>query len=201
MKNEAKMVTVYFLFFVFFYTCSDNNNKNVNTTAEKTNSKNMKIQKINYDSVILLIEKKVVDLTSPDDLFRIPEFKEVYENSSFYINDATKFLFEQKFTTQQKFIVIFSMQRLTLKEYTDFLTVCKSLYIKGSISEDILATAVSPDFGKKRVVIENYNNPNIKKILLDIKSQDSISIEFKKMIEKILSGEYWKNIKKSIQND
>lgn len=152
-------------------------------------------KKVGYDTTILLIEKKAVNNVSWDELFGIKEFTDVYEHSPFYIDNAIEFLGREEFTTAQKKISINSMQRAKLEDYVRLCEECKSLYDNGKIPEEILKWAINPNFSNKHLIVRNYENAGVIKLLSSVKNDPKVSDEFKKSIEKILNGKSWEGIK------
>ncbi len=152
-------------------------------------------KKVGYDTTILLIEKKAVNNVSWDELFSIKEFTNLYEHSSFYIDDAIKFLGRVDYTPSQKKISINSMQRTNVEDYVRFCEKSKSLYDDGKISEDILKWAIAPNFSNRHLIVRNYENTTVVKLLNDLKNDPKISEEFRKNVENILSGKSWESIK------
>ena len=152
-------------------------------------------QKVGYDTTILLIEKKAANNVSWDELFGIKEFIDLYEHGSFYIDNAIEFLSRGESTPAQKKISINSMQKVRLEDYIRLCKECKFLYDSGKISEDILKWAIAPNLSNKYLIVRNYENTEVVEFLNSIKSDPKVSEEFKKSIEKILSGISWESIK------
>jgi hypothetical protein len=152
-------------------------------------------KKSGYDTTILVIERKAVNNVSWDELFGIKEFKDLYEHSPFYIDDAIELLGRDNFTLTSKKISINSMQRLSIEDYTRFCNECKSLYDKGKITEDILEWAINPNFSNRHLIVRNYEDASVIKLLESIKNDPKISTTFKKSIDNILSGKAWLGIK------
>lgn len=152
-------------------------------------------KKVGYDTTILLIEKKAVNNVSWDELFGIKEFINLYEHSPFYIDNAIGLLGRDEFTPTQKKICINSMQQLKIEDYVRLCEGCKSLYDSGKLPEDILKWAINPNFSNRHLIVRNYEEATVIKLLTSIKNAPKISEGFRKSIEKILSGKAWQGIK------
>ncbi|MEO8404595.1 MAG: hypothetical protein ABI480_08375 [Chitinophagaceae bacterium] len=189
------------IFYVsFFIGCSGTDS---GQASIKNNGNKLKMgsnySTVDYTATILQIDKKSENSGTWETLFTDKEFIDIYEHSSSYIDSAIRFLTDEKYSLHQKTVCIYSMQRAKLEDYVLILEQCANLFEKEKIPELLLKRAISPTFGKKRPVIENYNDANVKRILESIKGDGKVSQEFKTTIEKILSGEYWNNIKDSLE--
>lgn len=152
--------------------------------------------KLSYDSTVLEIMKKVVDLTSSSDLFGVKDFIALYENPTLYQNDAIAFLANEKYSYEEKAIVVYAMQKAELKVYKGFLNEVIKLFYERKINESMLGLALSAPINKRYIVIKNYSDEDISAMLKDLKNSESTSPEFKERIENILSGKSWKGVKK-----
>lgn len=189
-------IAMYILWGIFF-SCT-NQRQNIKETKSEMTSSNY--QKMNYDSSILLIERKLGTFTFSEQLLTIEEFKDLYEHSSFYINEAKNFLSKDNFTLQEKKITVYSMQNLDKSNYISFCVACKNLYDEGKIPELLLKTAINPNFLKKYPIIRNYNDADVISLLNGIKNEQKISPEFKELINEILSGKSWQGVKKFMED-
>ncbi len=157
-------------------------------------------QKIGYDTTILLIDKKCETCETWDALFAIKEFIDLYEHSSFYIADALLFISNDRYNDKQKKICICSMQKTTLDDYINILRKCQILYDSDAISEDVLEWAVSPNFSNRYLIVRNFKEEKVRKILNQIHEDQKTPPQLKEKIEDILSGALWENIKASEGN-
>lgn len=185
-------------FFVTFWSgCSgfDSSPKNKKGVDKKITLMDTNYLKLDYITTILIIEKKSVNNVSWDELFGIKEFVNLFEHSSFYIDSAIQFLGRKDFTNTQKRISINSVQRAKLEDYIRLCEECKMLYDTNKISENILEWAINPNFSNRYLIVRNYDKSIVINILNNIKSDSKISHDFKKRIDKILTGESWKKLK------
>ena len=196
MKMYVPNITMYILWSIFF-SCSD---QRQNIKATKSEMATSNYQKINYDSSILSIEKKLGTFTFSEQLLTIEEFKDLYEQGSFYINEAKNFLLNDNYTLQEKKITVYSMQNLDKSSYINFCVACKSLYDEGKIPELLLKTAINPNFLKKYPIVRNYGDGDVISLLNGIKNESKISPEFKELINEILSGKSWQGVKKFMED-
>ena len=87
------------------------------------------------------------------------------------------------------------MQDLELNDYVDFCEAVVEVFNKGDLPEYCLKTIVFPNFLKKHIIIENYDNQRVIELLNRIRDNKSISADFKDNIVNILSGKAWNNLK------
>ena len=121
-------------------------------------------------------------------LFADTSFVNLCEHSLDYVDSAIQFISNDKFDYHQKMTCILSMQKLSIKNYTRLLEVCINLFEKDKISELQLENSIDPNFGKRRVIIKNYDTPEVKRLLNKIKNGKKISLKFNSHINQILSG-------------
>ncbi len=80
------------------------------------------------------------------------------------------------------------MQNLAIEDYLKLCKVYLELYDKQKISEYGLLNVVMPNFLEKKIIIDNYKNPDVINFLKIMKDKEKRSSEFKGHIENILSG-------------
>lgn len=177
-----------------FIACNNKNNKiMIHSTKPEIIQKNN--CKLKFDSILYVIDSKVEDLTSPSDLFSITEFKEIYESPFFYLDSVLSFLNKSDATTQQKIISIYSMQNLELSQYLVLCNHAIHSFSSGKINEQILKSAITPDFANKYPIIKNFEKTEVVKILENLTNDKKISTNFRKTIRVISTGKAWKDIK------
>lgn len=198
MKIELYKLFSSAFFVIFCIGCSGSNSSPVakQNISNKLTIMDTNYQKVGYAVTILQIDKRCENSGTWDALFADKIFVNIYEHSSYYVDSAIEFLSDEKFNLHQKTVCVYSMQRVELQDYIRFFEECKNLFNTGKIPELLLNRVISPTFGKKKIVVANYDNVDVKRILESIKDGGKASKEFKVMIEKILSGEYWNNVKK-----
>jgi hypothetical protein len=175
--------------------CSSTSDKN---TSDKTKEYMNGQDKLSYDSTVLEIMKKVVDLTSSSDLFGVQEFITLYEHPDMYQSEALAFLANDMYSFDHKSIVIYSMQKSELKGYKEFLGGVIKLFNEHKISESMLGLALSAPINKRYIVIKNYDDEDISKMLKGLRDSSEISFAFRARIDNILSGKAWKGVKNSL---
>lgn len=189
------------LLFQICYACKNVNSKN-NYNHSKTNKIEI-IQKANnlrFDSLIYKIDKQVIDLTSPSDLFSILEFKNIYENPLIYIDSVVVYLKKPECTFQQKLISIYSMQNLDFKNYLIFCDKAIEQFNSYSIEENIIISIINPNFANKYPIIKNYNKQEVIEILKKIDGGSKRRKELNDLIINISNGKLWNNIKQFKEN-
>ncbi len=92
MKNYIKIIYL-FLLSTLFYSCTSEQNK----TKDKNLHDNEKLMdsshlKINFDSAVIIIDSVMGQSWDRNDkLILIPVFRELYEHSTLYLDDAINF--------------------------------------------------------------------------------------------------------------
>lgn len=130
---------------------------------------------------------QVGDLTSPDDLFTISSFLEIYERPSSSFNCAVKVLSLDSITVEKKKVVIFSMKKLPPQCYTEIVKACYHFFQETGEQESVLKTAILNPFGKNHPFIHSYqSNVHFINIMLN---DTSLSNELRNILIKIKSGQ------------
>ena len=149
-----------------------------------------------FETRVTGIRKKIVDLTSPSDLFTVPEFIEVYENPLLYFGEAETFISNSSNSEVDKEIVIYSMNKVELSYYVKFVNGCFESFKKGDLPEDLLERAISYPFSKNLLIVENFEDQKVRLLLEDILEDKNTHLKLKNKITDILSGKTWTEIKK-----
>jgi hypothetical protein len=177
------------------FNCNSAHDNTKSIEKNKLMSTNADNKYIQYKSTILDIENKLGRPGTWDALFSDTNFLFLYDHSDNFTDSAIKFISDEEPTNHQKIICVFSSQKATIPNYVKFLTYCQILFKKNKISEDVVKAAVSPSFGKKRIVIKNYDETSVKKILQELLADNTISAGFRRLLENIVSGKTWQNLK------
>jgi hypothetical protein len=144
----------------------------------------------------MLVDKNI-QLEFYEELLEDKAFVDILEHSNLYFKDAMALLSVGHFTPAQAEICICAMQNLSVNDYVKFCKLYMSLYKRGKLSEQIIEDVISPDFLKKRIIIYNYDNPDVKALLESIRDDKTFpNKDFKKYIQNdILSGKAEKDLK------
>jgi hypothetical protein len=172
--------------------CSDFSRKTSNADAPVLDTS---YKTVRYDTAILSIDQKTLDIETWDALFYSKQFTNLYEHSAWYIVDASNFLSSETFTERQKIICLCSLQSLSIDKYIPILRRCDNLFNAGKISESLLSWSVAPNFSNHYLVVRNYTNEQVKEVLNNLLQNNRVTSKFKDMIKSILSGDLWDNIK------
>ena len=121
---------------------------------------------------------KNLELDYYEELLNDKAFVDIFEHSAFYLNDAKAFLSNGYFSAMQVEICICAMQNLDGKHYIDFCKFCYSLYNQNKITSRVLEDAMGPDFLKKRIIIDNYYNPDVIALLDNLKNDRKMGKDF-----------------------
>lgn len=196
--NNVFIVTLFLS--TMYYSCKGNDTietKNVQTVALPDTI--IIEQKMEFQHRIDSIEKKIIDLTTAQDLYTVGEFIEVYEYPEYYIDSVLKFLEISNKTIQQKMIAIYSIQKLSENMYISFAQKATKLYQMKIINEDLIALIISSDLPPNYTIIKNYNNYDVIELLNTIKDDGTTSLNMKNRIEKILSGVAWEKVQENLR--
>jgi len=182
----------YFLIVLFLIgligACSSSKNKTMITTA---------YPKLNFDSSITELAVKDSSMESNNFFLNDTLFLKLFEHSELYKEDAIVFVKKGGHSNQQLVICILTMQNLTINDYVSFAEAFITLYEKGNISEWLLFNLLNPNFLKNDVIVRNYSNQRVIKLLEKIKSSNTASKELKQNVTEILSGQAWNELKNS----
>ena len=159
-------------------SAENQNNRNMGTRDKKNNG---------YDSIILKIDSAIQNSGTWDALFASKEFIEIYENSHRYVDSAIWFISNKSYSDHQKTVCLYSFQSSDLKDYIQILEVCKTLFLKGRISELLFSRSIDPNFGKRKIIIENNKNGIVRALLEEVKNSDKSSEDLKNTISRVLS--------------
>jgi hypothetical protein len=185
-----------YLLINFYCGCSNSShNSKEQGLTDATTKANPIIIKKNFDSLMLV--DKNIQLEFYEELLEDKAFVDILEHSNLYFKDAMALLSVGHFTPAQAEICICAMQNLSVNDYVKFCKLYMSLYKRGKLSEQIIEDVISPDFLKKRIIIYNYDNPDVKALLESIRDDKTFpNKDFKKYIQNdILSGKAEKDLK------
>jgi len=157
-------------------------------------------QKIDF---ISFIDKRKNDtLDFYEALLADKAFVNILEHGEFYRNDVMTFLGKGNFNNMQVGICICAMQNLNMNDYVNLCNLILSLYNDNKVPEGILQDAISPNFLRKRIIINNYNDPRVINLLKSIESNKKVSNkDFRKWLPDILSGKSSKELKEFDENN
>ena len=108
------------------YGCTGNNQKPQKKSSSKTADPNYR--KINFEKFIA--EQKDDSLDFYGELLGDKKFVNVFEHSSFYLNDVTLFLNKGNYNSMQVCICICAMQNLDVHDYVRFCTYLLSIDVR-----------------------------------------------------------------------
>jgi len=132
-----------------------------------------------------------IELDWYGELLANKRFVGVYEHGYLYEGDAIAFLSQGHAINMQEIICLCTMQRLSTAEYVGFCNRLLMLYDQNQINAYTLEYAITspPSFPHNRIIIDNYNNPDIIKLLKTIQNDKKVSHkELEGYIPDILSG-------------
>jgi hypothetical protein len=69
-------------------------------------------------------------------------------------------------------------------------------YNTGKVTEPLLEGAICPNFLRKRIIIDNFNNPQVATLLLSIQNDKKVADrDFRKWLPNIISGKSSRELK------
>ncbi|MCO5949279.1 hypothetical protein [Mucilaginibacter flavidus] len=132
-----------------------------------------------------------------EELLADKPFVNVLEHSKFYFNDVLSFLNDGKFNTGQVAISICAMQNLDVHDYVKLCNTVLDLYNARKLPVTILDHAISPDFLQKRIIIDNYTNPEVIALINNTQNNKTINDpDLLNWLPDVLSGKSSKELKK-----
>jgi hypothetical protein len=167
--------------------------------SQNPNNYQQKVSKgqlsLNFKSLILASDRKIVDLTNPLELRTYDEFKTIYNNPTIYMNEALKALSSKDFTEQQKKIIALSMQNLKIAEYISFSRKILSLLEEKKVTNSVFNGAVFPGYEWNTKLVDYSSSADVNKFLSEVMESNAVSEENKKYIrDSILTGQAKKDI-------
>jgi hypothetical protein len=175
---------------ILFYSCTSNQKKNEDKgLINDTDSIGSTHPRIAFDSAIKTIDSSMgISWDRNDKLILIPTFRELYEHSSSYLSDDIRYLSDSNITYRQAAICLYAMQNLQIEDYLKVCKIFLDLFNKHKISENLLSSAIMPNFLEHKNIVNNYNNPHVVEFLKTVRDNEQVSSELKDNIQNILGG-------------
>ncbi|WP_147262694.1 hypothetical protein [Roseiarcus fermentans] len=130
-----------------------------------------------------------------DALLGYKPFNDLASHASGQIDAFDEFVSEAHPTHQQVEIAILSMHRLGAHEYTNFLRKAEDLYGKALLTYWEFISALFPGEDWTNVLVENYDDPDVRAFLETVAARTDIKNNLKSEIEEILSGKAWNDLR------
>lgn len=145
---------------------------------------------LDFTSVIRETERRVVDLTAIDSLFKVEKFVEIYEHPLPYKEAAIDGLRDDTFTQTQKIIAGLSMQRLPEDDFLMFGRVVLDLLIHGRVTPLAFSLMVFPPLNWNSFWVRAYDRPAVRALLVEIASTEAVRANTRRFItDQILTGQ------------
>jgi hypothetical protein len=142
-----------------------------------------------YAERVISIDKGVGDhLLSLEGLLGYPPFVDLASEGGKNIDGCLQFLAGEGHSSHQRDIAILSMHELGVEGYVAFLRGMMSLFDRRLVSRDEISLAVGPTYEFTTVLIENFGQESVRRVLEDIAARDVLP-STKSLIKAILSGE------------
>jgi hypothetical protein len=154
------------------------------------------------DFVNFIDKQKNDSLDFYEELLGNKAFVNILEHGEFYRNDVMTFLGKGNFNNMQVGICICAMQNLNVNDYVNLCDLILSLYNNNKLPEGILQDAICPNFLRKRIIINNFDNHRVIYLLTSIENNKKVTNkDFKKWLPDILSGKSAKELKEFDENN
>lgn len=153
-----------------------------------------------YRDTILAIKQKAGDLVAADDLFSDTNFIAFYEHPLDCASNAVLFLktAENSETAQTnnalgdadfaKMIVVYSLQRLPLRQYVEFEGQLVDMAESRQISSNLFKRAIFPGIEWSTKIQINYSKPQTKSLLSRMSKCGELDSDNKKYLKEIAKG-------------
>ncbi|HLW09218.1 MAG TPA: hypothetical protein VKX35_02385 [Fermentimonas sp.] len=143
---------------------------------------------------IVKIESKVIDLTSSNDLKNVDEFKILLNENKerLTLSLIYQFLADTNNSRIHKEILIYSLNEITLDDYCEVFEYSISLYKEKEVGDDIVMTIIYPGNDWRCMLVKNYKDKRIRKIMKD--NMKLVSDELNEVFDIVLSGIMWMSI-------
>lgn len=143
----------------------------------------------NFAQQIKAIDRKIVDLSIPSDLFEHEEFRKIHKNPEDYYPIVFKALKSSEYTDQQKMIIGHSMHGSDLDQFLSLAKYSLQLLESGEISKIVFDRMIFPTYEWNSTIIKNYDKEEVSIFLQQLMSSESISDYLKNLIrEDIVTG-------------
>ena len=193
---RRKFLQTLVIAFGLLFICQGCSNQRFKPEKKSVSPADTDHRKIDFDDTILSINSKLdSNWTFNEEVLTDSEFVNIYKQGKAYKEEAIRFVTQKGQSVQKLKICILAMQDLELNDYVDFCEAVVEVFNKGDLPEYCLKTIVFPNFLKKHIIIENYDNQRVIELLNRIRDNKSISADFKDNIVNILSGKAWNNLK------
>lgn len=133
-------------------------------------------------------------LVAPGQLLRDAAFKKVSASPAPLRAEAESLLARADVSESQKFIVVYAMQKLPLKDKVAFSGRLLELKQAGKITQPVYLNGAFPTFEWSTTLAENYQDPSVIAFLQKARAA-SASADDKTMIDEMLSGRTAKDIR------
>lgn len=159
---------------------------------------------IYYTKAIREINLVSGELHSTSFVFASELFIILFENPLPYLDSAINFLSKENVSAKedshnQKMIAILTMQKLSDKDYLQFVNKCANLFEQGKLSEFLVSLAISPAVNWNHSLLKNYEEKEVVSVLKRIRDK-AATPDLKNMINDILSGKRWKEMDKFMKD-
>ena len=124
-------------------------------------------------------------------LLGLPLFVDLSVSGAQNIGPCIAFLSDPSYSARQKLIASLSLHELGKKDYVLFVRKLVDLYKGGQISRNLLLDGVMPGDGFTDVEIREFDDPDVRKLLIDLQSLDGMQPGYVTGITSILSGKAW----------
>jgi hypothetical protein len=167
------------------------------TNKESIDKKDFEMVSNQYKQLqeqIVKVESKVIDLTSPNDLKNVDEFKILLKENkeNLTLSLIYQFLADTNISRIHKEILIYSLNEIAFDDYYKVFEYSMSIYKNKEIDDDIVMTIIYPGNDWNCLLVQNYMDKRIRKIMKE--NMKIVSDELNEVFDIVLSGIMWMSI-------
>jgi len=186
-----KRFVSHFLFSSIILSCLFScDNKKARANSNKITSSNSYRRK-NFDSLLNIVNKNAsTGLDTYKALLLDSAFTEIFEHSTFYFEDVTKFLSNGNVSKSDGFICAFAMQNLNIYDYLKLCRIYKELYDNRKISDYTMERLIG-GFLDIHIIEDNRDNIEVATWLKAVHIDPKSSNELKRFMEDVFTQSYF----------
>ncbi len=135
-------------------------------------------------------------MTDIKTLLRSPDFLQLYQSGGQYQQEAVAFIASGKYTDTEKRIVVASLQRASLQEYTPFLKKVVSLFEANKLSDLIVQEAIWSPIDSNFLIINNYSHRSVALLLDKLRNATTANTTLHELVTEIATGQKQRDLSK-----
>ena len=140
------------------------------------------------EPLVRRLDAKIGALIDPGALLEDKEFIRVFESPAPARAEAQSLLARADVSGNQKFITVYAMQRLPLKDYIQFVEKLLELKLAGKVTPSVYSNGAFPTYEWSTALAENYRDPAVIAFLKKARAA-ATNDDQKALIDETLSGQ------------